>query len=80
MSALVFQNYSIHKILVSELEEFGMLLLSSIIRDIQLYCAHRSADKHNNEVTVRKSCPYSLTVLEGIIRIMKVENILHALK
>jgi hypothetical protein len=29
---------------------------------------------------VRKPCPYSLTVLESVVLMMKLDNILHALK
>jgi hypothetical protein len=76
MSALIVHNDSICKIEVSEFEEFEVLLLLSIIHEIQLYGAQLKASRD----ALRKPYPYSLTVLEGITRILKVENILHALK
>jgi hypothetical protein len=56
MLALIVQNDSIYKIEVSEFEEFQMLLLLSIIHEIQYYGAQPNADNHNNEEYLQRCC------------------------
>jgi hypothetical protein len=84
MSALVVQNNSVCNNEVSVFEESEMLLLLSIIHEIRLYGAQPTLiniiTRHASGDAVMKPCPYNVTVLEGISLMMKIENILHALK